>query len=120
MCPETMTPEFAARELLYSLHIDSVPTPVEEICTRLEIKILRFQNASFNNSLHLSCVFLYLPVPSKPLFYWHFGLFLFLLCYWVIPNILTVLGNVLGIRKNSESQTIGQKVRVARNAFFHN
>ena len=36
-----MTPEFAARELLHSLHIHSVPTPMEEICARLRVLVER-------------------------------------------------------------------------------
>jgi hypothetical protein len=38
---ETMTPEFAARELLHSLHIHCVPTPMEEICARLGVLVER-------------------------------------------------------------------------------
>ena len=38
---ETMTPEFAARELLHSLHIHCVPTPMEEVCARLGVLVER-------------------------------------------------------------------------------
>ena len=38
---ETMTPEFAARELLHSLHIQSVATPMEKICDRLGVLVER-------------------------------------------------------------------------------
>ena len=40
-CSETMTPEFAARELLHSLHMNSVPTPMEEVCARLDVLVER-------------------------------------------------------------------------------
>jgi len=45
--------------------------------------------------LRVACVFKYFPVPSKPLFYWLDGLFLSLLCFCVLPCILTVLVFVL-------------------------
>ena len=38
---EPMTPEFTARELLHSLHINSVPTPMEEVCARLGVTVER-------------------------------------------------------------------------------
>lgn len=38
---EPMTPEFAARELLHSLHIHCIPTPMEEVCARLGVIVER-------------------------------------------------------------------------------
>ena len=38
---DTMTPEFAARELLHSLHIHCIPTPMEEVCARLGVTVER-------------------------------------------------------------------------------